>query len=264
MIYLLRRLHIFGSETTRIILKTLEETGSNPISDLVSTYDTFVFYKNKKGGLSRVTRRNSEFVHERDFRVLEPEKNSGTADVLIEEDLDFVLIELLAYVADELSYYQDRVANEAYIKTDQARNSILNNSNFEHSLYRKEIHKVFDDTYLAGSCNWSERAPFKWSQGNYTAIVTGIHNGRPFRDAQSFKIGDANETQEDGLLGLIAEQFVELGKNIEEFYDDLFIDRSDDWVVPYITLVAVVVTIIIVAILLTRRGKTVSPKPNLQ
>ena len=77
-------LPIFCSETTRIILKTLEETGSTPISDLVSTYDTFIFYQNKKGGMSRVTRRNSEYVHERDFRVLEPGKKVAVGSLEVE------------------------------------------------------------------------------------------------------------------------------------------------------------------------------------
>lgn len=75
---------IFCTETTKIILQTLEETGSNPISDLVSTYDTFVFYKNKKGGLSRVTRRNTEYVHERNFKILTPEKKITIGSLEIE------------------------------------------------------------------------------------------------------------------------------------------------------------------------------------
>lgn len=75
---------IYCTETTKIILQTLEETGSNPISDLVSTYDTFVFYKNKKGGLSRVTRKNSEYVHERDFQILTTEKKVTVGSLEIE------------------------------------------------------------------------------------------------------------------------------------------------------------------------------------
>jgi hypothetical protein len=41
-----------------------------------------------------------------------------------EADLDMVLIELLSAAADELSYYQDRVMNEAYISTSRKRVSI--------------------------------------------------------------------------------------------------------------------------------------------
>jgi len=75
---------IFCSETTKVILQVLEETGSNPLSDLVSAYDTFVFYTNKKGSLSRVTRRNPEYVHERDFRVMKPEKKVSIGSLEIE------------------------------------------------------------------------------------------------------------------------------------------------------------------------------------
>ena len=41
-----------------------------------------------------------------------------------ESDFGVVLIELFAYVADILSYYQDRVANEAYLATATQRRSL--------------------------------------------------------------------------------------------------------------------------------------------
>jgi hypothetical protein len=41
-----------------------------------------------------------------------------------ESDFGVVLIELFAYVADILSYYQDRIANEAYLSTATQRRSI--------------------------------------------------------------------------------------------------------------------------------------------
>jgi hypothetical protein len=41
-----------------------------------------------------------------------------------EADFGVVLIELFAYVADILSYYQDRVANEAYLRTATQRRSV--------------------------------------------------------------------------------------------------------------------------------------------
>jgi hypothetical protein len=41
-----------------------------------------------------------------------------------ESDFGVVLIELFAYVADILSYYQDRVANEAYLETATQRRSV--------------------------------------------------------------------------------------------------------------------------------------------
>jgi hypothetical protein len=42
-----------------------------------------------------------------------------------ENDFGVVLIELFAYVADILSYYQDRVANEAYLSTATQRRSVV-------------------------------------------------------------------------------------------------------------------------------------------
>jgi hypothetical protein len=42
-----------------------------------------------------------------------------------EADFGIVLIELTAYVADILSYYQDRIANEAFLATAQERRSVI-------------------------------------------------------------------------------------------------------------------------------------------
>lgn len=41
-----------------------------------------------------------------------------------EADLGIALVELLAYVGDQLSYYQDAVANEAYLETARQRESV--------------------------------------------------------------------------------------------------------------------------------------------
>jgi hypothetical protein len=43
-----------------------------------------------------------------------------------EADMGIMLIELFSYIADELSYFQDRVANEAFLRTARARSSINN------------------------------------------------------------------------------------------------------------------------------------------
>lgn len=42
-----------------------------------------------------------------------------------EADFGIVLVELFAYMADILSYYQDRVANEAFLQTAQERRSVI-------------------------------------------------------------------------------------------------------------------------------------------
>ena len=64
---------VYCSQVTKIILGCIEKTGSNPLSDLVTACEAFRFYENKKGTLSRVTRKNTDFVHDRDFRVMTPE-----------------------------------------------------------------------------------------------------------------------------------------------------------------------------------------------
>jgi uncharacterized phage protein gp47/JayE len=43
-----------------------------------------------------------------------------------EADFGIALLELFAYMADILSYYQDRIANEAFLHTAQERRSIIN------------------------------------------------------------------------------------------------------------------------------------------
>ncbi len=75
---------IFCTEPTKIILKTLEETGSNPFSDLITACEAFTFYNNKKGTLSRVTRKNTDFVHERDFKTMKPNEKVKIGSLEIE------------------------------------------------------------------------------------------------------------------------------------------------------------------------------------
>lgn len=65
---------IYCTEATKIILQALEETGSNPCSDLVSGCEAFSFYENKKGEQSRVTRKHEEYVFSRKFEVMQPNK----------------------------------------------------------------------------------------------------------------------------------------------------------------------------------------------
>ncbi len=75
---------IYCSQVTKTILHCLEETGSSPLSDFITACEAFQFYENKKGGLSRVTKRNKGFVHERDFRIMAPETKEKIKDLEIE------------------------------------------------------------------------------------------------------------------------------------------------------------------------------------
>jgi ribonuclease J len=62
---------IYCTKATKIILHALEETGRSPFSDLITACEAFTFYTNKKGITSRVTRKNTEFIHERRFHLME-------------------------------------------------------------------------------------------------------------------------------------------------------------------------------------------------
>jgi len=73
---------IYCTKETHIILQCLEEAGTT--SDLTSACEAFVFYENTKGNQSRVTRRNTEYVHERDFHIMEPEQRIRIGDLEIE------------------------------------------------------------------------------------------------------------------------------------------------------------------------------------
>ena len=62
---------IYCTRATEVILRVLEETGSNPLSEFITACEAFTFYTNRKGTLSRVTRKNTDFVHVRDIEVME-------------------------------------------------------------------------------------------------------------------------------------------------------------------------------------------------
>jgi len=75
---------VYCTKATKIILKCLEETGSNIFSDLITSCEAFCFYTNTKGELSRVTSRNTEFVKERQFNIMEPNKKVKIGSLEIE------------------------------------------------------------------------------------------------------------------------------------------------------------------------------------
>jgi ribonuclease J len=65
---------IYCSKETKIILQAVEETGSNPLADLVTSCEAFTFYTNKNGSLSRVDRRKKNYVRDRLYKIIEPGK----------------------------------------------------------------------------------------------------------------------------------------------------------------------------------------------
>lgn len=75
---------IYCTKISKTILQCLEETGSASLSDFTSACEAFQFYENKKGGLSRVTKRNKDYVHERDLKIMKPEIKVTIKDLEIE------------------------------------------------------------------------------------------------------------------------------------------------------------------------------------
>ena len=75
---------IYSTKVTKTIMECLETTGSSSLSDYVTMCESFKFYENKEGGLSRVNRKKIEYVHERDFRIMEPETKERVKDLEIE------------------------------------------------------------------------------------------------------------------------------------------------------------------------------------
>lgn len=75
---------IYCTKATKIILQSLQETGSNTFGDLMSTCEMFTFRENKTGGVSRVTRKDAEFVKERDYKIMEPNQRVKIRDLEIQ------------------------------------------------------------------------------------------------------------------------------------------------------------------------------------
>ncbi|WP_288067658.1 MBL fold metallo-hydrolase [Methanolobus sp. WCC1] len=75
---------IYCTDASKIILECLQETGSNTFSDLVDACETFKFYGNKNGGLSRVDRKKEEYIHERDFHVMEEGERISVGSLEVE------------------------------------------------------------------------------------------------------------------------------------------------------------------------------------
>lgn len=75
---------IYCTKATKIILQALEETGIGILSDFITSCEAFTFRENTKGGLSRVTRRDKEYVKERQYHLMEPDKKVKIGSLEIE------------------------------------------------------------------------------------------------------------------------------------------------------------------------------------
>lgn len=75
---------IYCTRITKKIMHCLEETSNTSISEFITVCEAFKFYENKTKNLSRVTRRNKKFVHEREFRIMKPNIKVELKDIEVE------------------------------------------------------------------------------------------------------------------------------------------------------------------------------------
>lgn len=75
---------IYCSEETKLILEALETTGGGSFLDLVTVCKAFTFYLNKKDELSKVDRRKTEYVSDREFIIMNPEQRVKIGSLEIE------------------------------------------------------------------------------------------------------------------------------------------------------------------------------------
>lgn len=82
--FLKREIPVFCTKESKIILKSLEVTGSNTFSDLVTCCDAFTFYTNTKGSESRVTRKTKDYVNDREFVTMVEGKTVEVGSLKVE------------------------------------------------------------------------------------------------------------------------------------------------------------------------------------
>ncbi|MBP6237646.1 MAG: hypothetical protein KA536_15960 [Saprospiraceae bacterium] len=80
----------------------------------------------------------------------------------------------------------------------------------------------------------------KFDLNNIYNLVPSIHRSRDAMEVLSFLNKDDNEWNDDmygpikALLKIIADEALVMEENLDQLYDDMFIETCADWVVPYI------------------------------
>ena len=120
---------------------------------------------------------------------------------LSEADFGVVMIELMCYVADRLSYYQDRVANEAFLETASIGFqlnpiSALSTMNWEMVLLRRPFVHVDAKEEALSPKGFAEGLKVNWRNNDVATMVTPsslliLHQQSVF------------ETDEDGYISPI-------------------------------------------------------------
>lgn len=82
--FLRKDIPIYCTQATKSILKSLEKTSSYSFSDLITCSEAFTYYTTSRGTLSRVTRRQTDYVTERLYNIMEPGKTIELGSIAIE------------------------------------------------------------------------------------------------------------------------------------------------------------------------------------
>ncbi|WP_407282728.1 MBL fold metallo-hydrolase RNA specificity domain-containing protein [Methanolobus sp. WCC1] len=75
---------IYCTQATKIILGCIQETGSNTFSDFIDACESFKFTLKKDGGLTRVKRIHKEYIHKRNFQVMEINERVSIGNIEVE------------------------------------------------------------------------------------------------------------------------------------------------------------------------------------
>ncbi len=82
--YLRTDIPIYCTHATRSILECIQKTASGGCNELITVCEAFEFYNNNRGNVSRVTAKKEEYVHERPYCIMEPDKKVQIGSLEIE------------------------------------------------------------------------------------------------------------------------------------------------------------------------------------
>ena len=120
-------------------------------------------------------------------------------------DVGVALVELLAYVADELSYRQDAVATEAYLATARRRTSLRRHARLvDYVVHEGANARAWVRFRVAGELALPRRTPILTGAPDVPAVVTP---GGPEHRAALAAGSETFETVEDAVLYASHERF---------------------------------------------------------
>jgi len=82
--FLRKDIPIYGTKESKRILKVLQETGTDQFGELLTTCEAFTFYTTRNETLSRVTKKQQDFVRKRQFHVMNEHQPVHLNDFTVE------------------------------------------------------------------------------------------------------------------------------------------------------------------------------------